>query len=162
MCSISDAFPDLTFSENTPPTPQYNNVLPQQENFGAMSDNSPYNATPCFLKKEDNIPMVIDTVMANDFSNSNDVSQQLNKDNFKNNDKFFSPEIITDPRLLSQTDKTLSGKTNGDYSEVIQIVKNLETKVDSLEKKCNRNAHDLLLFIVIIIFTILIIDTLLK
>jgi len=161
MCSISDAFPDLTFSEKTTPSPQYNNVLPEQENFGAMSDNSPYNATPCFLKKEDNVPMVIDTVMPNDFSNSNDVSQQLKKDNFIN-DK-FSPEIITDPKLLTQSNNTLvSSKTNGDYSEVMQIVKNLETKVNSLEKKCNRNAHDLLLFIVIIIFTILIIDTLLK
>ena len=161
MCSISDAFPDLSFSENTTPTPQYNNVLPQQENFGAMSYNSPYNATPCFLKKEDNIPLVIDTVIANDFSNSTDVSQQLKQDQFVNNT--FTPEIITDPELLSQSKNTLeSGKTNGDYSEVIQIVKNLETKVNSLEKKCNRNAHDLLLFIVIIIFTILIIDTLLK
>lgn len=161
MCSISDAFPDLTFSENTQPAPQYNNVLPQQENFGAMSDNSPYNATPCFLKKEDNIPMVIDTVMPNDFSNSNDVSQQLKQDKFINNT--FTPEIITDPKLLTQSDNNLvSGKTNGDYTEVMQIVKNLETKVTSLEKKCNRNAHDLLLFIVIIIFTILIIDTLLK
>lgn len=158
MCSISDAFPDLLFSENTPPAPHYNDILPEQENFGAMSNNSPYNATPCYLKKEDNIPVVIDTVLPNDFSLLNNVSQQLSKkDNFTAQN--FTPEVITDSSLLN----TIStDKKDIEYLDVMKIVKNLETKVNSLEKKCNRNAHDLLLFIVIIIFVILIIDTLFK
>jgi hypothetical protein len=79
----------------------------------------------------------------------------------------FTPEIITDVSLLNpETTTTQYLKENNDNSmiqDLVNMVNQLDNKVNRMEHKYNnRNSHDMLLFIVIVIFVILVVDTLMK
>ena len=77
MCSIQDAFPDFSFSNNSVITEQKiskakTDLLQMQDERGKMmSFQSNNTTTPYFLQNEPNTPHVINNNLNNDYSISN-------------------------------------------------------------------------------------------
>lgn len=183
MCSIQDAFPDLNFSNNVPAVEQKvlkakNELLQMQEERGKMmSFQCSDVTTPYFLQNQPNIPHIAKTTLAGDFSvpasscncppGKCTCGMNANTERYNNTTSGFTPEIITDPSLLmaATSEKSTNSQKQSDtmLQQLAVMVQQLDTKVNGLERKCNsRNSHDMLLFIVIVIFVILVIDTLMK
>ena len=180
MCSIQDAFPDLNFSNNVPAVEQKvlkakNELLQMQEERGKMmSFQCSDVTTPYFLQNQPNIPHIAKTTLAGDFSIAGsgcncppgkcNCGMHMTSEKYSNNQQSFTPEVITDPALLEQR-QTTQKKQESDImlQQLTSMVQTLNAKVNGLERKCNnRNSHDMLLFIVIVIFVILVVDTLMK
>lgn len=183
MCSIQDAFPDLNFSNNTPAIEQKvskakTDLLNMQEERGKMMTFQCSDVTtPYFLQNQPNMPHIAKTTLAGDFSvagascncppgkcSCNMMATENMSDT--NNQSAFTPEVVTDPGLLAQRQTTQQqDKEHSDMmvQQLASMVQQLDAKVNGLERKCNnRNSHDMLLFIVIVIFVILVVDTLMK
>jgi hypothetical protein len=170
MCSIQDAFPDLNFSNNTPAIEQKvskakTDLLNMQEERGKMmSFQCSDVTTPYFLQNQPNMPHIAKTTLAGDFSVPGSTNTAENMSD-TNNQSAFTPEVITDPGLLAQRQSTQQEQQQSEMmvQQLASMVQQLDAKVSGLERKCNnRNSHDMLLFIVIVIFVILVVDTLMK
>jgi hypothetical protein len=188
MCSIQDAFPDLNFNNSVNPQEQKisqakSELLKMQEERGKMMNFQCSDVTtPYFLQNQPNMPHIAETTLAGDFSvpastgcnclpgqctcNANKATE-----GYLNTASSFTPEVINDPTLLAevtqQLDTTQDKGQQEQSAEMVQqlaeMVQRLDAKVNGLERKCNtRNSHDMLLFIVIVIFVILVVDTLMK
>jgi hypothetical protein len=179
MCSIQDAFPDLNFSNNISSQEQKisqakSELLSMQEERGKMMSFQCSDVTaPYFLQNQPNIPHIAETTLAGDFSvpASTDCNCPSGyctcnkKTEGYLNTSSFTPEVINDPTLLSKVQQQLnnSHESTNMVQQLSNMVKQLELKVNGLERKCNtRNSHDMLLFIIIVIFVILVVDTLMR
>jgi hypothetical protein len=176
MCSIQDAFPDLNFNATVSPQEQKvskakSELLAMQEERGKMmSFQCSDITTPYFLQNQPNMPHIAKTTLSGDFSVPASACNclpgmckcgisQKQAENYLDTTG-FTPEIVTDPKLLNSTNDNQSELM---VQQLASMVQQLDMKVNGLERKCNsRNSHDMLLFIVIVIFIILVVDTLMK
>jgi hypothetical protein len=165
-------------------------LLKMQEERGKMMTFQCSDVTtPYFLQNQPNMPHIAETTLAGDFSvpastscnclpgmcvcSNNNSSPSIisnlnaidNNENFKKNVSSFTPEIITNTELLKTENNTelLKTENNTILQDLVKMVDRLDNKVNNMEYKYNRrNSHDMLLFIVIVIFVILVVDTLMK
>lgn len=165
-----------------------NELLQMQEERGKMmSFQCSDVTTPYFIQNQPNIPHIAKTTLAGDFSiagsgcncppgkcSCNNCNCAPGKctcgmnaatERYADTASAFTPEIITDQSLLvaATSEDTSQKQSDTMLQQLAAMVHQLDTKVNGLERKCNsRNSHDMLLFIVIVIFVILVIDTLMK
>lgn len=151
MCSIQDAFPDLTFSNKNSEekvSKAKTDLLQMQNERGQMMEFQCSDiTTPYFLQNNPNIPHIANT----ELEGSPTIAEPYTST--EETTSAFTPEIITNPELI--TDKKMQ--------TLQDMIINLENKINKIEHKCkNRNSHDMILFMIVVIFVILIIDTVMK
>lgn len=112
-------------------------------------------------------------------SNSDEENYMDISDNFygkeleKMSNNSFTPEVITDPKLLKEADNAKNELLQNDKDvipdEIRKLqneIKHLMSKIDVLENKVknveNNTNHDIILFIVIAIFILFVIDSVFK
>lgn len=165
MCSIQDAFPDLSFNkkiniENTGNQTDMNikkskndMIQLQKERGDMISFQNSSNTSPYNIPNKTNIPYISNTNISDEYKLDNN----LNK---INSDSTITSNEQTNK--ISNNKKNKNDNTNNiNYLVLLKKMNKFEDKIKKLENKINRKSHDMILFIVIIIFIILIIDTLL-
>lgn len=161
MCSLQDAFPDLAFNNTNKKedvvSKAKTDLLKMQEERGTMMEFQCSDiTTPYFLQNNPNIPHVADTRMegaANvETVDDTTTTKMTNNESFEET-QAFTPEIITDPKLLAQQG----------LQQVFDMFNNMNARMDTLEQKVNnRNSHDMILFIIVVVFVVLIIETIIR
>ena len=163
MCSLQDAFPDLAFNNSNKKedvvSKAKTDLLKMQEERGTMMEFQCSDVTtPYFLQNNPNIPHVADTRIEGAANVETAATTTTTTTKMANNESFeetqpFTPEIITDPKLLAQQG----------LQQVFDMFKNMNERMDSLENKVNnRNSHDMILFIIVVVFVVLIIETIIR
>lgn len=154
MCSLQDAFPNLDFTgQNNLTKDKLNNktskandeLFKMQEERGMMI-NSTHTDMPYQLLNKPNTPPIINTNVPGGIPKPNTVPE-IKEETFNTNERTVAYNAIE----ISVSE----------YDKLMKKIDNLSNEINKIKKQYkNRNIHDLILFVIILTFIALIIDTL--
>lgn len=151
MCSIQDAFPNMT------------------EPLRGRDLNTKTNSNVCFDRNNSNTPYVIDLNTSPPFDNKASSSTNMNSVNTSHSNLQSNNPSDTQVNNSTNIQTNNSNKKEENFNNIERLNKLendmlvLKKEFTKLRKKVNnRNVHDLILFVIILTFVVLIIETIIN